>query len=320
MRTIRIEALGQELVMAEVAVPAPGPGEVLLRVRACGLNFADTLMLAGRYQEKPALPFAPGIEVCGTIAARGPGVTAPAEGERVVSLCGSGGLADYVVVPAAGCAPVPPGMGDEAAAGFLVAYGTSHIALAELARLRPGETLLVTGAAGGVGLTAVEIGSLLGARVLAVARGAEKRAAAMAAGARETFDARGEFAAAVKALGGADVVYETVGGAVFDRCLAAARPGARLLPIGFAGGEAPRVPANRLLIKNQTVIGFYFSAWVRRHPAAARGSLEALMAWHAMGRLRPHVGHIVQLEAANDGLRLIAARAATGKVVVRVAV
>ncbi|HET9067482.1 MAG TPA: NADPH:quinone oxidoreductase family protein [Amaricoccus sp.] len=319
MRTMRIEALGQDLAMAEVALPAPGPGEVLLRVHACGLNFADTLMLAGRYQEKPALPFAPGIEVCGTVAALGPGVAAPPEGLRVVSLCGSGGLAEYVVVPAAGCAPVPEGMSDEVAAGFLVAYGTSHIALAELARLRPGETLLVTGAAGGVGLTAVEIGSLLGARVLAVARGAEKRAAATAAGARETFDAGEEFAAAVKALGGADVVYETVGGAVFDRCLRAARPGARLLPIGFAGGEVPQIPANRLLVKNQTVIGFYFGAWIRRHPQAARRSLEALMAWHRMGRISPHVSHVLPLEAANEGLRLIATRAATGKLVVRVA-
>ncbi|HRO10131.1 MAG TPA: NADPH:quinone oxidoreductase family protein [Amaricoccus sp.] len=318
MRAMRIEALGQELAMAEVAVPVPGPGEVLVRVRACGLNFADTLMVAGRYQERPALPFAPGIEVCGTVAARGPGVVAPGEGVRVAGLCGAGGLADYVVLPAAGCAPVPEAMSDEAAAGFLVAYGTSHIALAELARLRPGETLLVTGAAGGVGLTAVELGALMGARVLAVARGEEKRAVAAGAGAQATFDAGADIAAEVKALGGADVVYETVGGAVFEAALAAARPGARVLPIGFAGGEVPRVPANRLLVKNQTVIGFYFGAWVRMHPAAARGSLEALMAWHGMGRLRPHVGHVLPLAAANEGLRLLRERAATGKVVVRI--
>ena len=239
---------------------------------ACGLNFADTLMAAGRYQEKPALPFAPGLEVCGTVAACGPGVAWPAPGTRVACVCGAGGLAELVAVPAAGCAEVPEAMSDEEAAGFLVAYGTSHIALAELARLRAGETLLVTGAAGGVGLTAVELGALMGARVLAVARGAEKRAAAAAAGARETFDAGDDIAAAVKARGGADVVYETVGGALFDACLRAARPGARVLPIGFAGGEAPRVAANRLLVKNQTVIGFYFGAWVRLHPAAARGA------------------------------------------------
>ncbi len=165
MRAMRIVEYERPLEMAVTAPPHPGPGEVLLRVHACGLNFADTLMAAGRYQEKPALPFAPGIEVCGTVAAMGPGVPGPAVGTRVACLCGSGGLAEFVAVPAAACAPVPPGMSDEAAAGFLVAYGTSHIALAELARLRPGETLLVTGAAGGVGLTAVELGALMGARV-----------------------------------------------------------------------------------------------------------------------------------------------------------
>jgi NADPH:quinone reductase len=318
MRTMRIEALGQPLVPAEVAVPAPGPGEALLRVRACGLNFADTLMAAGRYQEKPALPFAPGLEVCGSVEALGPGVAGPAVGTRVAGLCDAGGLAEFVVLPAAACAPVPDGMDDAAAAGFLVAYGTSHIALALLARLRPGETLLVTGASGGVGLTAVEIGALLGARVVAVARGAAKRAVAADAGAAVTLDPGDDVAAAVRALGGADVVYETVGGALFDACLRAAKPGARLLPIGFAGGEVPQVPANRLLVKNQTAIGFYFGAWVRANPAAARASLETLFAWHRLGRLRPHVGHVLPLAEANEGLELLRTRRATGKVVVRV--
>ncbi len=316
MRAMRIEELGRPLVMAEIPAPVPAPGEVLLRVHACGLNFADTLMAAGRYQEKPALPFAPGLEVCGTVAARGPEVAAPAVGTRVACLCGAGGLAEFVAVPAAACAPVPAGMRDEEAAGFLIAYGTSHVALAELARLRPGETLLVTGAAGGVGLTAVELGALMGARVLAVARGSEKRAAVVAAGAHTTFDTDEDVAAAVRALGGADVVYDTVGGALFEACLAAARPGARLLPIGFAGGEVPQVPANRILVKNQTVIGLYFGAWVRMHPAAARGSLETLMAWHGIGRLRPHVGRVLPLEEANAGLALLRDRAATGKVVI----
>lgn len=318
MRAMMVEAPGRPLVLADVPEPVAGPGQVLLRVHACGLNFADTLMVAGTYQEKPALPFAPGLEVAGTVVTRGPGVTAPAEGARVAALCGAGGLAEFVAVPAAGCAPVPDGMSDEAAAGFLVAYGTSHVALAELARLRPGETLLVTGAAGGVGLTAVEIGALLGARVVAVARGAEKRALAAAAGAAVTLDPDEDVTAAVKALGGADVVYETVGGTLFDACLAAARPGARILPIGFAGGEAPRVAANRLLVKNQTVIGFYFGAWVKAHPAAARASLAALMGWHRLGRLHPHVGRVLPLAAANEGLAMLRDRSATGKIVVRV--
>ena len=319
MRAMRIEALGQPLVMADVPAPVPGPGEALLRVHACGLNFADTLMAAGRYQEKPPLPFAPGIEVCGTVVALGPGVAAPAVGTRVAGLCGSGGLAELVALPADACAPVPDGLDDEAAAGFLIAYGTSHVALAYLARLRPGETLLVTGAAGGVGLTAVELGALLGARVLAVVRGGDRRAVAAAAGAVMSFDPNEDVAAAVKAAGGADVVYDTVGGALFDACLRAAKPGARLLPIGFAGGEVPQIPANRLLVRNQTAIGFYFGGWVRAHPALARASLETLLAWYRLGRLRPHVGRVLPLAEAEAGLALLRDRGASGKIVVRIA-
>jgi NADPH2:quinone reductase len=319
MRTMRIEALGQPLVLAEAPRPSPGTGEALVRVRACGLNFADTLMTAGRYQEKPELPFAPGLEVAGVGEALGPGAAGPAPGTRVAGICGSGGLAEFATLPAAACAPVPEGLSDEAAAGFLIAYGTSHVALAQLARLRPAETLLVTGAAGGVGLTAVEVGALMGARVVAVARGEDKRAVAADAGADVTLDPDDDVAAAVKALGGAEVVYDTVGGAPFEACLRAAKPGARILPIGFAGGEVPQIAANRLLVKNQTAIGLYFGAWVRAHPEAARASLETLFAWHRLGRLHPHVGHVLPLEEANAGLELLRSRAATGKVVVRIA-
>lgn len=319
MRTMRIEALGEPLVLADAPRPSPGPGEALVRVSACGLNFADTLMAAGRYQEKPELPFAPGLEVSGTVEALGAGVTGLAPGTRVAGICGSGGLAEFVTLPAAACAPVPEGLADEAAAGFLVAYGTAHVALAHLARLRPGETLLVTGAAGGVGLTAVELGRFMGARVLAVARGADKRAVAVEAGAAAAFDPDDNVAAAVKALGGADVVYDTVGGPLFDACARAAKPGARILPIGFAGGEVPQIAANRLLVKNQAAIGLYFNAWARAHPKAMRASLETLFAWHRLGRLRPHVGHVLPLDQANAGLELLRSRAATGKVVVRVA-
>ncbi len=318
MRTMQIVALGRPLEPAEVPEPVPGPGELLLRVRACGLNFADTLLVEGRYQEKPALPFAPGLEVCGVVEGLGPGVAAPAPGSRVAGLCAGGGLAELVALPAAACVRVPDAMPDEEAAGFLVAYGTSHAALAFLARLRPGETLLVTGAAGGVGLTAVELGALMGARVVAVARGAAKRATAAAAGAALTLDAEDDVAAALKRLGGADVVYDTVGGALFDACLRAAKQGARLLPIGFAGGAVPAIPANRLLVKNQTAFGLYFGAWARARPAEARASLETLFAWYRLGRLRPHVGHVLPLAEAEAGLELIRSRAATGKVVVRV--
>jgi NADPH2:quinone reductase len=315
---MQIVELGQPLRIAEVPDPVPGPGEVLLTVRACGLNFADTLMAAGRYQEKPALPFTPGMEVCGTVAAVGPGAAAPAPGTRVACFAGAGGLAERLVVPAARCVPAPAAMPDAEVAGFLVAYGTSHVALAWRAGLRPGETLLVLGAAGGVGLTAVELGKLMGARVIAVARGPEKLAAARAAGADHVLDAGADIRAEVRALGGADVVYDPVGGAQFDAALRAARPGARLLPLGFASGEVPQIPANILLVKNLTVIGLYWGAYAAMAPQALADSFATLFAWYEAGRLRPHVSHVLALEEANAGLDLLRDRKATGKVVVRV--
>jgi NADPH2:quinone reductase len=211
MRTMQVRELGDPLVLAAVPRPEPGRGEVLLRVHACGLNFADTLLVAGHYQERPQLPFSPGLEVCGTVEALGPGTVGPPPGTRVAAICGTGGLAEYVAVAAAVCAPVPAAMPDAEAAGFLVAYGTSHVALAEKARLLPGERLLVLGASGGVGLSAVEIGKAMGAQVIAVARGVEKLAAA--ATADHLIDAEDDIRARVRALGGADVVYDPVGGA-----------------------------------------------------------------------------------------------------------
>jgi NADPH2:quinone reductase len=318
MQSMRIVELGRPLEPAEGPVPQPGPGEVLLKVHACGINFADTLLAAGGYQEKPALPFTPGLEVCGTVAALGPGVAGPAAGTRVAGMLGGGGLAEFVVARADRCVPVPAEMRDEAAAALPVAYGTSHVALGWLARLRPGETLLVIGAAGGVGLTAVEIGSLMGARVIAVARGAEKLALARAAGATHLVDAGDDLKAAVRTLGGADVVCDAVGGDAFDAALRATRPGGRLLPLGFAGGRVPQIPANILLVKNLTVIGFYLAAFADLRPDVLRDSFATLLAWYAQGRLRPHVSHVLPLAEANAALDLLRARKATGKVVVRV--
>jgi NADPH2:quinone reductase len=319
MRAMRVHALGEALRLDEVAAPEPGPGEVRLRVRACGLNFADTLMAAGKYQEKPALPFAPGLEVCGVVDALGPGAEGLAVGDRVASYVGGGGLADYVCVAAARCLPAPAGMPDAEVAGFPVAYGTSDVALSWRAKLRPGETLLVTGAAGGVGLTAVEIGKLIGATVIASARGEAKRAAARAAGADHVIDAAEDLRAAVKALGGADVVYDTLGGPTLDACLRAANPEARILPIGFASGEPSLIPANLVLVKNLTVMGLYWGSYATLRPSVLTESFARLFAWHAEGRLRPHVSHELSLAAANEGLDLLRARAATGKVVIRVA-
>jgi NADPH2:quinone reductase len=319
MRAMQVTGLGQPLVAAEVPRPVPGPGEVLLRVHACGVNFADTLMAAGKYQERPEPPFIPGMEVCGTVAAAGPGTAAPPPGTRVACFSGQGGFAEYLAAPAARCVPVPDAMPDVEAAGFLVAYGTSHVALAHRARLRPGETLLVLGASGGVGLTAVELGHLMGARVIAVARGAAKLAAARTAGADHVVDAGTDLRAEVKALGGADVVYDPVGGAAFDAALRATNPGGRLLPLGFASGTVPQIPANILLVKNLTVLGLYWGAYAALEPRVLTDSFAALFAWYAQGRLRPHVSHVLPLEAANEALELLRGRRATGKIVVDVA-
>jgi len=316
MRVMQVTELGAALVPADLPRPEPGPGEVLLRVLACGLNFADTLMVAGRYQEKPPLPFVPGMEICGTVIACGEGVDAPPPGTRVAAFTGGGGLAELACVPAAGCVAAPDAMPDAEVAGFLVAYGTSAIALGPCAGLRPGETLLVTGASGGVGLTAVELGTLMGARVIAVARGQDKLAVAAAAGAAHLLDAEADIRAEVRALGGADVVYDTVGGGLFDACLRATNPFGRILPIGFAGGGVPQIPANILLVKNLTVIGLYWGAYVARRPAVMAASLAQLFGWYDKGRLHPHVSHVLPLEAANAGLALLRERRATGKVVI----
>jgi NADPH2:quinone reductase len=318
MRAMRVHGLGEALRLDEVTPPEAGPGQLRLRVRACGLNFADTLMVAGKYQEKPQLPFSPGLELCGIVEALGAGATGFAPGDRVAAYAGAGGLAEVVAVPAERCVAVPEGMPDEQVAGFLIAYGTSDVALSHRAGLKPGETLLVTGAAGGVGLTAVELGKALGARVIACARGADKLEVARAAGADHLIDASEDLRAAVKALGGADVIYETVGGATFAACLGAARPEARILPIGFAGGEVPQIPANILLVKNLTVHGVYWGAYAGLRPSVLTDSFARLFDLWRAGRIRPHVSHVLPLESANEGLDLLRSRQATGKVVVRV--
>ena len=318
MRAYRIESFGGAAGLAEIEPPTPGPGEVLLRIAACGLNFADLLMLKGEYQERPATPFTLGMEVAGTIAALGDGVTGLAPGDRVAVFAGQGGLAEWGAFPADRCVKLPDAMPFDHAAAFMIAYGTSHLALAHRARLAPRETLLVTGAAGGVGLTAVEIGKAMGARVIAVARGADKLAVAQAAGADHLIDSdtTPDLRAAVKALGGADVVYDAVGGDTFMAALRATNPEGRLIPIGFAGGGVPQIPANLLLVKNLTVIGLYWGGYMAFRPAVLRDSLAELLALYQAGRLRPHVSHALPLDRVEDALDLLRSRKSTGKVVV----
>ena len=317
MRAMQVTALGQPLEMREVPVPDPGAGEVRVRVHTCGLNFGDLLIQKGTYQEKPALPATIGMELCGTIDAVGDGVTHLTVGQRIAAYSGFGGLADYAVLPSEICVPIPDVMSAEHAAAFLICYGTSHVALDYKARLQPGERLLVLGASGGVGLTAVELGKLMGAEVIACARGAEKLDVARAAGADHLLDSdTSDLRADVKALGGADVVYDPVGGDLFDAALRACNPEARILPLGFASGTIPQIPANILLVKNLTVIGYYWGGYMRVNPKVLTDSFEVLFDWYAEGRLKPHVSHVLPLDRANEGLELLRTRKATGKVVI----
>ncbi|MDK3018136.1 NADPH:quinone oxidoreductase family protein [Pseudodonghicola flavimaris] len=316
MRVYQIETIGAPGRLTELPCPEPGPGQIRVAIRACGLNFADLLMQKGTYQDTPPAPFVPGMEIAGVVDSLGEGVTGFARGDRVAVYCGHGGLAEFGVFDAARVARIPDQMSFEDAAAFQIAYGTSHMALDQRARLQPGETLLVTGAAGGVGLTAVEIGKLMGATVIAQARGADKLAVARAAGADHLIDAGEDLRQRVLDLGGADVVYDAVGGDLWKAAFRACNPEARLLPIGFASGEVPQIPANHLLVKNLTVIGFYIGGYLKFRPAALTESLRTLTGWYLEGRLTPHVSNVLPLDRVEEGLALLRDRRSTGKVVI----
>lgn len=317
MRAAAAMSLGAPLTVIDVPRPTPGAGEALIEVDACGLNFADTLLVGGRYQERQEPPIRPGLEIVGRVVDVGPGV-ALGVGARVVAACSGGGLAEYAVVAERACAPLPDMVSDVVGAALPIAYATSHVALADRADLRAGERLLVTGAAGGVGLAAVEIGRLLGADVVAVARGDEKRSVAEAAGAHASFDADDpNLLEALRGRGGIDVAYETVGEPLWRTVFRAARPGARLLPIGFAGGEVPQIPANVLMVKNLTVIGFYWGGWLRARPEAFGDSLAFLVEAAADGRVSPRTDAALPLDDAELGLQRLRDRSAIGKIVVR---
>ncbi len=321
MRAFQVHDFDNAPQLAEVPTPEPAAGEVALRISACGVNFADMLMAKGKYQDTPPPPFTLGMEVCGTVIALGEGVTTPAIGTRVTVFGGRGGMAEVGVFPADLCRAVHASMPDTVAAGFQVAYGTSHLGLTRRARLQKGEMLLVLGAAGGVGLTAVEIGKVMGATVIAVARGADKLEVARAAGADHLIDSNaGDLKAQLKALcatiGGVDVVYDPVGGEAFMASLSVCNREARVVVIGFASGDIPKVPANILLVKNIDVIGFYWGGYLAFQPDALTDSLAELMQWYADGLLKPHISDVLPLDRAQDGLDLIASRKSTGKVVI----
>lgn len=309
----------ERLALEAVPIPGVGPGQVRLAVHAAGVNFADTLIIAGKYQEKPAFPFAPGFEAAGIVLETGPGVTGIRPGDRVMALLDHGAYAGQVVAQAADIFRIPDRMDFATAAGFPITYGTSHLALWDRAALQPGETLLVHGAAGGVGLTAVEIGKAMGATVIATAGGPEKLAVAAAHGADHLIDYSAEdIRARVKDLTGgrgADVVYDPVGGDVFDASLRCIAWGGRLLVIGFAGGRVPQIPANHLLVKNCSVIGLYWGSYRKQAPQRVAESFRTLFQWFEDGKLKPHISHRLDFAQAVEALALLAQRKSTGKVV-----
>jgi NADPH2:quinone reductase len=321
MRAMVCHAWGEveDLKLEDVAPPVPGPGEVLIRVKATGVNYADAILTAGKYQTRPSLPFSPGLETAGVVAGCGTGVTRFAPGDRVMAILAYGGFAEMAVAPEAETFPIPDGMSFEDAGAFPVAYISSHVAIRWLGRLEPGETMLVLGAAGGVGLTAVEIGKAMGARVIAGASTAEKLAVARDRGADEGVNyATENLTERVLALTGgegADVCFDPIGGDLFDAALSSLGWGGRILLIGFVGG-VQRIPANRLLVKNRAALGSSLRYFRWRAPDKLRRSADELLAWYRDGKLRPCVSHRLPLERSAEAVRLLTDRQAHGKIVV----
>jgi NADPH2:quinone reductase len=321
MRAVLCKEFGgpDKLVVEDVSAPALREGAVRLQIHAAGINFADLLLVSGQYQEKPPLPFIPGAEAGGVITEVGAGVSNVKAGDRVMALTGTGAFAEEAVVDAGRIFPIPATMDFASAAGFPVAYGTSHGAFDWRARLKPGEWLLVLGAAGGVGLTAVEIGKAMGAQVIACAGGEEKLAIAKSHGADHLIDySREDIRARVKEITGghgADVVYDPVGGDAFDASLRSIAWGGRIIVIGFASGRIPQIPANIVLVKNIDIIGFYWGSHQTRKPELLRQSFAQLFSWFEEGKLKPHVSEKVDLKDASRALDLLRQRKSTGKVV-----
>ncbi|HZB90142.1 MAG TPA: NADPH:quinone oxidoreductase family protein [Stellaceae bacterium] len=322
MRAVLCKELGgpEKLVLEEVPSPALSDGGVLIDIHAAGVNFADILLIAGQYQDRAPLPFIPGMEVGGVVRAVAAGVTQVKPGDRVLASVGRGAFAEQVAVEADSVHPIPDSMDFATAAGFPVAYGTSHGAFLWRARLQPGETVLVLGASGGVGLTAVEIAKAMGARVIAAAGGAEKLAIAQRAGADHLVDYTSEdLRERIKAITGgrgADVVYDPVGGDAFDQSLRAIAWEGRMIVIGFAAGRIQQIPANLVLVKNIDVIGFFWGSYRRHKPHLLGDSYRQLFRWFEEGKLKPHISHQLPLERTGEALALLKQRKSTGKVVV----
>ena len=309
----------ESLVVEDVPSPVAGPGEVVLTVKAASLNFPDVLIIQNKYQVKPPLPFSPGSEVAGVVKTIGDGVTNVRPGDRVMAVTGYGAFAEEVKTEARRVLPIPRGMDDATAAAFPLTYATSDHALADRGALEAGETLLVLGAAGGVGLAAIEIGKALGARVIACASSAEKLAVCRAHGADAGINyAAEDLRERIKELTGgtgADVVYDAVGGSYTERALRSIAWRGRLLVVGFAAGEIPKIPLNLTLLKGCSIVGVFWGDFTRREPERFAARMAQLDAWFQEGKLRPHVAETLPLERAAEALARMAARQVIGKLV-----
>jgi NADPH2:quinone reductase len=307
------------IVVEEIAEPMPGPGEVVIRVRAAALNHFDTLITRGKYQQKPELPFSPSGEVAGVVDSLGPAVPGIAVGSRVAAYLGYGGAREKVAVRADAVVPIPAGVSDEVAAGVTVTYGTALHGLKDRGRLERGETVAVLGASGGAGLAALEIAKLMGARVIAVSSGAAKLEIARAHGADHLVNAgEADLKHELRALtsgNGVDVVYDCVGGATAEPAIRALAWRGRFLVVGFAGGEIPKIPLNLLLLKGAEAIGVFWGESVRRDPEGHRANIAQVLAWVAAGRLKPRIHATYPLSEIAQALGVLERREATGKVV-----
>jgi NADPH2:quinone reductase len=324
LKAVLCESFGpaENLTLAEIQAPELKPGHVIVDIRSCALNFPDVLMVEGKYQSLPPFPFTPGGEFAGVVSSVADDVSAWKVGDEVFAGCGNGAMAEQICVNAGSLRPKPANMTFAQASGITTTYGTSYYALKQRANLQPGETLLVLGAAGGVGLAAVELGKAMGARVIAAASSPEKLAVAQQAGADELIDySDGELKEKVKALTdgkGADVIYDPVGGPLFDQCMRCVNWEGRVLIVGFVGGDIPRVPTNLILLKSCQVVGVFYGAFSGRFPAENEQNFAELIDMFQSGKLQGLVGAEYALDEYVDALNCLSQRRAVGKVVVNI--
>ena len=321
MKAIVCHAFGpiETLAYEDLPPPEPGPGQVAIRVAAIGVNFPDALMVEGKYQHKPAFPFSPGGEVAGTIKTIGRGVEGLKVGDPVIGIAMHGAYAEEIVVDAGSAIPVPPGTDPAHAAALMYAHGTALYALRDRGALKSGESLLILGASGGVGLAAVELGKLMGAKVIAAASSAEKLALCRARGADEAIDyTKEDLRDRLKAISGGrgvDVIYDAVGGAHTETAFRSIAWNGRLLVIGFASGTIPQIPLNLPLLKGASIVGVFWGGSLRQEPALSRANGRQLLEWLAAGRIAPHIHARYPLSRAVEALAAVRARQVTGKIV-----